>query len=486
MSKKATISTLILFFVLYGLTGICFADATELLAQAETYKTNGDYLQAEEIYKTIVKDYPGTGDALQAQKELVILYNKIEMNIYSKAALDKLTADFETYSEPNDVAQALFDIARQYEWSAKYKEANAVFQQIMDEQAQSWYVNRANLAVARTNIMSLIESGKEQEAQTAFGQLTVEFTGHEDLPQAIYDIGKRYEWSHEYEQANNIYLQLVQQYPESPWAGKAPLTVVRTNIVSLIAAGKDTEAQAAIDSLVLNFSGNPDLPEALDNIAHRYEWTGKYDKALNLYEQIAQQYPESTYAGTAEMEISTVNILMIIESGNDSEAETALDNLIADFNDVRGLVAAVSQVAEEYQFKASTLENEGTAGAEEIRGCLSKAAMIWERVINDYQDIVVVPQACRYAGDCYRKLGEFAQSAACYQKIIDDYPGNSMGWHALFMVGRNYEDLGRMGLVPQAEADTKITAVYEQVIEKYPDCKAAQAARSWLDRNNSN
>jgi len=486
MSKKATLSSMILCFVVYGLAGICFADATEQLEEAETYKTNGDYLQAEEIYKTIVTDYAGTGDALQAQKELVILYSKIEMDTYSKAALDKLTVDFATYSEPNDVAQALFDIARQYEWSAKYIEANKVFQQIMDEQAQSWYVNRANLAVVRTNVMSLIESGKEQEAQTAIDNLTADFGWHEELPGAIYGFAKRYEWSHKYEQANNIYLQLVQQYPESVWAGKAPLTVVRTNIASLITEGQETEAQAAIDSLVVNYSGNPDLPEALDNIAHRYEWTGKYDKALNLYEQIAQQYPESIYAGTAEMEISKVGILMLIESGNDSEGETALDNLITDFNDVRGLAAAVSRVAEQYQFNAQQLEDEGTAGVEEIQDCLSKAAMIWERVINDYQDIVVVPQACRYAGDCYRKLGEFAKSAACYQKIIDDYPGNSMAWHALFMVGRNYEDLGKAGLVPQAEADTKITAFYEEVIEKYPDCKAAQAAQIWLDRNNSN
>jgi len=487
MTKKTFLATLILLSLqLSVMTGLCFADVSALLEQAETYKTNDDYLQAEEIYRTIVKDFPATADALQAQKELVILYNKIEMNTYSKAALDKLTADFATYSEPNDVAQALFDIARQYEWSAKYKEANKVFQQILDEQAQSWYVNRANLAVVRTNIMHLIELGKEQEAQAAFDKLPVDFAGHEDLPQTIYDIGKRYEWSHKYEQANKIYLQLVQKYPGSPWAGKVPLTVPRTNIVSLITEGKDVEAQAAIDKLVVDFSNHPDLPEALDNIAHRYEWTGKYEKAQSMYQQIAQQYPDTTYAGAAPLEISKVNILSLIDSAKDSEAQTALDSLTVDFKDSRILAVAVSRIAEQYQFKAQQLENDGTAKTEDIRDCLSKAIAIWEKVINDNKDVVVVPQACSYSGDCYRKLGEYEKSAACYQKIVDDYPGNSMAWHALFMVGRNYEDLGRLGLVPESEADTKIKAAYEQLVEKYPDCKAAEATKDWLDRNTSN
>jgi len=487
MTKKTFLAASILLSLqLSVMTGLCFADVSALLEQAETYKTNDDYLQAEEIYKTIVKNFPATADALQAQKELVILYSKIEMNTYSKAALDKLTADFATYSEPNDVAQALFDIARQYEWSAKYKEANKVFQQILDEQAQSWYVNRADLAVVRTNIMHFIELGKEQEAQAALDKLPVDFAGHEDLPQAIYDIGKRYEWSHKYEQANKIYLQLVQKYPDSPWAGKVPLTVPRTNIVSLITEGKDTEAQAAIDKLVVDFSNHPDLPEALDNIAHRYEWTGKYEKAQSMYQQIAQQYPDTTYAGTAPLEISKVNILSLIDSAKDSEAQTALDSLTVDFKDSRILAVAVSRIAEQYQFKAQQLENEGTAKTEDIRDCLSKAIAIWDRVINENKDIVIVPQACSYSGDCYRKLSEYEKSAACYQKIVDDYPGNIMAWHALFMVGRNYEDLGKLGLIPKTEADAKTKAAYEQLVEQYPDCKAAKAAQDWLDRNTSN
>lgn len=485
MVRKTFLAALILSALWFcGMTGVCFADVPEQLEQAAAHAKDGEYLEAEEIYKTIVTDYPQTAYALQAQKELVILYSAIEMNLSARAALDKLTTDFEEYSEPNDVAQALFDIARQYEWSTKYKEANKVFQQILDEQPQSWYVNRANLAVVRTNIMHLISLGKNTEAKKAFDKLQNDFSGHDDLPQAIYDIAKRYEWSHKYERANEIYLQLVQQYPESPWAGKVPLTVPRTNIVSLITAGQETEAEAAIDSLITNFSADPALPEALDNIAHRYEWTGRYEKAQSLYQQIAQQYPASSYAETAQLEMSKVDILQLVESGEDSEAETAIGSLITDFNDYRNLAEAVSRVAEQYQTKALRMEAEGSATFQEIDACLSKAIAIWERVIDELQDPVVVPQACCYAADCYHKLGEYEKSIACYKKVADDYPGYSMAWHALFMVGRNYEDLERYELMSKSETQPKIKAAYRQLIEKYPDCKVAKFARRWLSRHN--
>lgn len=485
MYKKVIL--LVLFgLVPFGLTGRCFADAMAEFEQAEGHRRNGDYLQAEQIYRAIVKDSPGTADALRAQRGLVIVYILTQRSFDAEAAVDELIADFSGYSDPNALAGVLFEVARQYEWSTKYRAANKIYQRIMDDHSASWFVNRANLAVVRTNIMSLIEFGKEQETQVAFNKLIVDFGGHEDLPQALYDIAKRYEWSHKYAQANDIFLQLVQRYPDSPFAAQVPLNVPRMNILSLIAAGEETAAEAAIGRLVSNFSGQPDLPVALYSIASKYEWTGEFEKAKSLYQQIAQQYPDSSYAGTAQLDVSKTSVLLLIESGKDNEAQTALDKLTADFKDYRSLASAVSWIAEQYQIKASELENEDSTKTEEIRDCLSKAIAIWERVINEFDDAAVVPQSCCYAGDCYSKLGEYAKSAECYQKVVNDYPGNSMAWHALFMVGRNYEELKKAGTISESEADAKTRAAYEQVVEKYPDCKAAKAAKDWLDRNNSN
>ena len=487
MTKKTFLTTLILLVLqLSVMTGICFADSASQLEQADAYKDKGDYLQAEEIYTTIIKEYPGTEEALMSQRGLAMLCILKKRSVDAEAVIVKLAADFADYPEQNTVARALFDIARQYEWSAQYKEANKIFQLIMNEYSGTWYINRANLAVARTNIMYLIEWGQYRKAQEAIDKLIADFPGHMDLPEAIYSFGKRYQWSNEYDKANNTYLQLVQKYPDSHWASQVPLSIPSTNIMSLIESDKETEAQTAIDGLLNSFSANPDLPSTLDNIGHEYVRRGKYEEAKSLYQQMIQRYPsDSVHAGTAKLETSKLDVFLLIEAGKDIEAQKALDTFTADFNDHSRLAGGVAHIAEQYQIKAQKLENEGTAKPEEIRTCLLKAISIWDKVINEYDNRVVVPQSCCEVGNYYRKLGEYKKSAEYYQKVADEYPGDRMAWHALFMVGRNYEDLGKLRLVPQSEADTKIKAAYQRLIEKYPYSMAAKAAQSWLERHNS-
>ena len=99
--------------------------------------------------------------------------------------------------------------------------------------------------------------------------------------------------------------------------------------------------------------------------------------------------------------------------------------------------------------------------------------------------IDATPHACCYAGDCYRKLGEYEKSIEYYERIVDDYSGDRMAWNALFLVGLNYEELKKSGSLWKSEADLKIKAAYQQLLEKYPDCKAAGHARRWLSRHNS-
>ena len=117
MSKKILFTSLVLFgLLLCPIAEKCLADAASEFEQAETYKKQGYNLQAEEIYKTIVTDYPGTSYALKAQRGLVIVYILTQRSFDARDALDKLTADF---AEHKDFPQALVDSARQYEWSAK-------------------------------------------------------------------------------------------------------------------------------------------------------------------------------------------------------------------------------------------------------------------------------------------------------------------------------------------------------------------------------
>jgi hypothetical protein len=73
MVKKILFTSLALSGLLFStMPPACFADAAAQLKQAETYKQNEQYEQAEAIYRDIVADYPGTDEAFKAQKSSAI------------------------------------------------------------------------------------------------------------------------------------------------------------------------------------------------------------------------------------------------------------------------------------------------------------------------------------------------------------------------------------------------------------------------------
>jgi len=75
MRNKIPFTHLVPFVLLFiGLVGSAFADASSQLEQAEVLANNGQHKQIETLYKQIVTDYPGTEEAFQAQKSLLILY----------------------------------------------------------------------------------------------------------------------------------------------------------------------------------------------------------------------------------------------------------------------------------------------------------------------------------------------------------------------------------------------------------------------------
>jgi len=112
MVKKILFISLALFGLLFStMPPACFADAAAQLEQAETYKQNEQYEQAEAIYKTVVTDYGGSDYALEAQKNLAILYIDWDKGPQAQAATDKLIADFAAHP---DLPEVLYGLAGEY------------------------------------------------------------------------------------------------------------------------------------------------------------------------------------------------------------------------------------------------------------------------------------------------------------------------------------------------------------------------------------
>jgi len=450
---------------------------------ARIYERSRKYEKAKSIYQQIIQQYPSSSFASKAQlgapRMDVLSHISAKNHNAAQAAIDSLITSFSGHS---GLSSTLYDIARRYERAKKYEEAKGVYQQIIQQYPDSSATGRAQLSVAKINIFSLVELGETRAAQ-AINSLVTNFSGHSDLSEALYDIAIRYERVKKYEEAKSIYQQIIQQHPDSSHASRAQLNILKMNISSFVESGNYTAAQAAIDSLTANFSGHSYLPSVLYDIARRYEWSRKYEEAKSIHQQITQQHPDSSYASDAQLGVPKCQILSYVDAGEHSEALAATDKLISDFSGDSRLPWVVSRIAEQYYIKAGQLEKEGLAYQAQVH--FQKAIAIYEMVINELPASTATAEACYLAGNYYRKLGEYEKSTEYYQTVVDGYSGYRMAWNALFLIGRNYENLEKSGAIPKSEAEPKIKVAYEQLLEKYPDCKAAKIARRWLSRHNS-
>jgi len=212
-----------------------------------------------------------------------------------------------------------------------------------------------------------------------------------------------------------------------------------------------------------------------------FEAARRYEKAKNIYQQVVWRYPDSSHASKALLAASKMDVLSLIESGDDTAAQVALDTLIADFNDHPDLPEAVFIIGEQYYNKAFFYKKEGLDT--KMKDCFQKTLAIWESIKELSPNAVYPAQAYLFSGECYRKLGQLQTAIEYYQIVGNDWPDYEKRWYAVFLIGRSYDKLGDSGDIEKSVANAHTQAAYEQVLQEYPDCQAAEAAQNWLKYN---
>ncbi len=445
-------------------------DLPEVLYRiADGYKWSGGYQQAKDVFQQVIQNYPDSsrvGDAKLGISMTDVLSLIMSRN-YSQAeeALDKLVADFSGHP---DLPETLYSIADGYKWSGGYEKAKSVFQQVIQNYPDSSRVGDAKLGISMTDVLSLIASGNYSQAEEALDKLVTDFSGHPDLPEILNRIAEGYEWSGGYEQAESVYQQVIQNHPDSSSAGKAELGISMTDVLSLIMSGNYSQAEEALDKLVADFSGHPDLPEVLYRIAEGYKWSGGYEQEESVYQQVIDHFPESPQAQIAKINLERMNIISLIESGDDVGALDGIDTLIADFNNYPDLQMAVSLIADSYYNKGLRLQNEGLndQAAENYR----KSITIHEIVIQQLPPSGLTSRSYYFTGVLYSEyLQEYQKAIKYFQDVVENWPEYQFVCDAQYFIGFYYEKLRDSGDIPQSEANPKIEQAYQAVVERYPD-----------------
>jgi TolA-binding protein len=365
---------------------------------------------------------------------------------------------------------ALYEIADKFRWAAKYEQVKNLYQQIIQNYPSSPYVSRAKLGLARVAVLSLIISKNYDQAEKDFNKLLIDFSGHPDLPETIYWIAERYQWALKYEQAINLYSQIAQNYPNSPWASNAKLGAARANILSLIQSYQYDKVKEPLDKMIADFAKHPDLPETLYWIARRYGWIDRYEEERNVYQQIIKNCPDSPYATKAEFNISRVGVMSLIMSQDYDGAEKACTKLVADFKNDPALHDAIYWIADGFTRS----------------GQWEKANSLYQQIIQNYPDNSPIIARATF-GLSITNVQSLIMSGKCdsadeaIDRVIADFAGQPYLADYIRTIGQSYYTKARLtNLSGDIEGGKvfyrKAIEVWERLIREFPDSKVVPNA----------
>ncbi|MHC4544739.1 MAG: LamG-like jellyroll fold domain-containing protein [Planctomycetota bacterium] len=413
-------------------------------------------------WKGLIEDVRIYNYAL-SQAEIVSVMGKSEINL------------------PEPVPTKLYNIAKRYDGLKKRADANGVCELILQKYPDSPFASNAQIYISKRNILYLIQSKKFTTAQAEFDNLIADFNDHPDLAEALYAIAQAYSPPRKFKEAESVYRQLIQLFPDSPYAVEALFRAPKVHVFYLIKSRNHTEAQVAIDKFISDFLDHPATPGVLYWFAKEFEASKTYDKAKSTYQKVIFEYPAAPHALKAELKVPKMDVMSLIESGNDDAVLSKVNSLIGDFTEHPDLSETLFNIGEQYYIRAFSYEKQGLPT--KARENLEKTIGVWEKGITKLpSSSAYAPQTYYFSAVCYGRLGEYDKALGHYQKVVNYYPKYDMAWNALFRVGNINQVLKKSGAISQSVADLKTKAAYEQLLEKYPKCKVAEHVRDWLSR----
>jgi len=373
--------------------------------------------------------------------------------------------------------------AETYMKNGQYHQAEGIYQQILADFPGTDYAFKAQ----KNLVIVYITMDMQTEAETALQQLLANFSTHKDIAKAVHNIAYRYQRSDKYETANELYQYVLNNWPESEHAMWSQMDLAKLNIE----LGNDALAEAAIDKLLTDFSGNERIAKAVHNVAYHCQKFKKYETANQLYQYVLANWPESEHAMWSQMDLAKLNIGL----GNDALAQVAIDKLLTDFSGNERIAKAVHNVAYHCQkFKKYETANQlyqyvldNWPEAEHAMwsqmdlaklniglGNESVGQAALDKLIADFNDHPGLALALWRAAEAYyneafryQSEGRDEQAKDYFQKVItsgerilQEMPASDTAAEACYILAVCYERLGE-------HADA--IEYYQRVVDHWPD-----------------
>jgi cellulose synthase operon protein C len=302
-----------------------------LLKAGQLYRRIGDRENAKKNFRAIVQEYPSSSSVLPARLAIGEMYAEEGQTDLAEREARRVA---ESDSPPAVKASALFSIGKLQTFLSLFDEAESTFKSV-----QSNYSKTAASIAATFEMGKLALSSRNyNNAVEYFKKVSSEETSDDSLQaEALYETGRAYYLQKSFGNAQKSFDKLVSKFPKNKFVPLATLGSIRSaldnengkdalktakkfladqnfpNHAQLILLTADAlillkqynEAGRYYSKFVEEFSDNPVAPSILIKLAGLYKDNLQdFRKALNVYDQITQRYPQSKQIVDANLGIA--------------------------------------------------------------------------------------------------------------------------------------------------------------------------------------
>ena len=277
----------------------------------------------------------------------------------------------------------------------------------------------------------------------------------------LFDGGIIYYYSGNYETAILTFQQLLDDFPDSPYADDAQFYIAYINEKNYTYYSK---ALLEYYELLINYPDSIWADDAQLGMGNCYYSSGEYSNAIVEYQKVINDYPNSPFHAFAQYYIGH----SYRNSYDFTQAVNEYGKVIENYPESEYAAPAQYYIAYSYYQHLD----------------YNQAILEFQKVIDNYpnstwpnsQGRLIAPLAYYYIGYCSGKLEQYDEAITAYQKVIDDYPdstwsdGRGIPPEAQFWIGDCYQSLGvkeEDEIIRREKLDAAIQA-YQLVINNYP------------------
>lgn len=399
--------------------------------------------KAQALFQQILTNHPNSSESIWAQRGLVM--TAVETGNYSAAdtAVETLLSE---YSGHPKVTTAVRVVADRYFYANDSRNAQRLYQWVNQHSP-----GIESIWVKRGLVGTHLRLAEYAAADETLEQLQTDYSDHPQFDAALRAAADEYfYWGHDPAKAQLLYEQILQNHPNGPeciWAQ-------RGLVLTALEVGNKVAANAAVETLLSEYSNHPQVATAIRIVADQYFYVGNDPaKACVLYEKILRNWPDSCEKMSAQRGLAMAKVQL----GEYSIGQTATETLVADFADRVELSENTGEIIDQYC-------SAGKSG---------EVIALSEKILSENPSRALELAARTGLARGYIQSGQETNAQEQINLILSSYQDEKRINYSLFVIGEEYYLLGEKQL--QDTEHSRGQAALQQAIDVWQPVRAQSA-----------